>query len=73
MEYQRDDIYLCPGCGQFYDIDTDKLVEIPYWDMPASFALEVMSIRKKQFNPCHARRRSKFTKVRGQGFGKLGS
>ena len=48
MNYIRDDIYICPGCGQFFDEKTDKLVEVAYSDMPAEFALEVMQIRQRK-------------------------
>ncbi len=70
MEYIRDDIYFCEGCGQFFDIETDKLVEVPYWEMPAQWALTVMEIRKRKIKPCHVAKRSKAVKVKGKGFDK---
>lgn len=45
MSYIRDDVYFCHECGQFHDLITDKVVNIPYSEMPAEFALEVMKIR----------------------------
>lgn len=59
MSYIRNDIYYCPGCGEFFDDQTDKLVQIPYSDIPADFAVRVMSDRQKQFKTCHAQRRAK--------------
>ena len=55
--YTRDDVYYCPSCGEFYDIKTEQLVKIPYTEMPADFALEVMSARQAPFRVCHAKRR----------------
>lgn len=66
MQYMRDDIYFCEGCGEFYDIETDRLVEIPYWEIPAQFALTVMEIRKRQVNPCHIAKRAKATRIKGK-------
>jgi len=71
VDYIRDDIYYCPGCGRFFDELTDKLVEVPYTEMPADFALQVMSDRQQPFKPCHTRRRRKAQRKPGKGFAKL--
>lgn len=69
MSYLRDDIYICPECGQFFDCLSDVLVEVPYSEMPADFAIEVMSIRKKPSACRHKVRRSKKSKPgKGKGF-----
>ena len=68
-EYIRDDIYYCKGCGQFFDLVTDKLIEVPYSEMPADFALRVMNDRQQPFKPCHTRRRGKAKKT-AKGFDK---
>lgn len=70
ITYLRDDIYYCPGCGEFFDELTDKLVEVPYTEMPADFALEVMSVRQRPFRSCHAKRRVKRVKKTWRGFAK---
>jgi uncharacterized protein (UPF0371 family) len=43
--YYRDDIYLCLDCYNFHDIKTDKVVHVPYSEMPADLALELMKRR----------------------------
>lgn len=53
MQYQRDDIYFCEGCGQFFHDDTDEIVDVPLWEIPADFALAVMYARKQRFQFCH--------------------
>lgn len=73
VQYQRDDIYYCNGCGRFYDNLTDKLVHVELWELPAEFALEVMADRQQRYTFCHARKRAKAIKVKGRGFGKLSS
>lgn len=71
MKDTGEDAYLCEGCGWFYSIESDTLLEINYWDMPATVALTVMEIRSRQLNPCHIRKRSKVTRTRAKGFRKL--
>ena len=73
MEYDRNDIYLCEHCGQFFSNETDELVEVPYWDMPASLALTVMSTRKKQFQFCHLQKCLRISRLKKKGTGKTGS
>ena len=46
MTYFRDDIYICPDCGYFFDEQTNKMVDVPYSEMPAEVALEVMQVRQ---------------------------
>lgn len=69
MKYIRDDIYYCSKCGQFYDRKTHVLVHVPYTEMPAEFALKVMSDRQQPFRPCHAKRRANKARKDNQGFG----
>ena len=70
ITYLRDDIYYCPGCGEFFDEVTDKLVDVPYTEIPADFALEVMATRKRPFRSCHVRRGVKRVKKTWRGFAK---
>lgn len=63
ITYIREDIYYCKGCGHFFDIKSNELVNILYSEMPASFALKVMNDRQRPFRPCHARRRAKSKKT----------
>ena len=44
--FEREDVVFCACCGRFLDAETSLPVEIPYEEMPASFALQVMIIRK---------------------------
>jgi hypothetical protein len=67
--YTRDDIYYCAGCGEFFDLQTNERVEVPYTEMPAKFAMKVMSDRQRPFKPCHTRRRSSSRK-KTKGFDK---
>lgn len=69
MTYTRDDIYYCPGCGQFFDEATDQRVEVPYSEMPAEFALQVMNARKKRpSKSCHTKRSVKKSPKPKNGF-----
>lgn len=71
MKDTGEDAYFCEGCGYFYSIESDILLEIPYWEMPAFAALLAMDIRSRPFKLCHLRRRNrKISKTRGKGFGK---
>lgn len=67
MTYTRDDIYICPSCGYFFDEKTDKPVDVSYSEMPADFALEVMQVRQSKSKCNHKPKRHK-VKVRGKGF-----
>jgi len=40
--YMRDDIYLCTCCYQFFKMKTHEKVEVPYHQMPAELAMELM-------------------------------
>jgi hypothetical protein len=40
--YQRDDIYLCYCCYQFFKMRTHERVDVPYHEMPAELAMELM-------------------------------
>lgn len=53
MDYTRDDIYYCPGCGQFFDQLTDKLVDVSFEEMPLPFAAMVRRDRKNSSRECH--------------------
>lgn len=44
-KYQRDDIYLCLDCYNFHDCKTGKIVDVPYSEMPAKLAIELMKRR----------------------------
>lgn len=67
MNYIRHDIYICPDCGFFFDDRTNKLVDVPYSDMPAEFALEVMQIRQRK-SKCGHKSKVRKAKPRGKGF-----
>lgn len=58
--YGNMDIYYCSGCGQFFD-ESGNILLIPYTDMPAMFAIEVMGDRTKQ-GWCHPRWRKRKAK-----------
>ena len=61
MEFYRTmDVYYCSDCGQFFD-ELGNVVRIPYTDMPAMFAIEVMSDRTKH-GWCHPRGRKRTAK-----------
>lgn len=45
QKYQRDDIYLCEECWQFHNLKTDKVVDVPYTEMPADLAVFLMMKR----------------------------
>lgn len=45
--YQRDDIYYCDCCAEFYHSKTNQRVEIQFSEMPARFAAEVKARRVK--------------------------
>lgn len=69
--YEREDIYYCPDCGYFFDIETDKVVDIPYSEMPGVFAIEAMKARENNFTPCHSgqpSKRKRAKKPKGNGF-----
>jgi hypothetical protein len=53
MESNRTDIYYCPNCGYFFDRETGNLFDIAYTEMPAEFAIQVMSDRSIRFRVCH--------------------
>jgi hypothetical protein len=40
--YIRDDIYLCTCCCQFFNVNTRERVDVPYTEMPAELAMELM-------------------------------
>jgi hypothetical protein len=42
MKYLRDDIYLCVCCYQFFKVKTHEKVNVPYTEMPAELAMELM-------------------------------
>jgi hypothetical protein len=40
--YIRDDIYLCNCCYQFFNVNTRQRVDVPYTEMPAELAMQLM-------------------------------
>ena len=48
--YQRNDIYYCSCCANFYEKGTHKKVHIAYHELSAEMALEVMIDRQKIAN-----------------------
>jgi hypothetical protein len=55
--YGSIDIYYCSECGQFFD-ELARVIDIPYTEMPAKFAIQVMEDRLKQ-GWCHPRWRKR--------------
>jgi hypothetical protein len=53
MRYRINKAYYCSDCGLFYSRSSHLLVEVPYTEMPAEFALKVMEDRQKTFKPCY--------------------
>jgi hypothetical protein len=43
--YERDDIYLCCCCHQFFNMKTHEKVNVSYTEMPAELAMELMISR----------------------------
>lgn len=58
-DYLSSNTFYCSGCGCFFDVETDELVDMPYVEMPATFALQVMQDRQRGFAICHLKQRSK--------------
>lgn len=65
--YQRDDIYYCDCCAEFYDIKTHELVNLKISDIPLDMALLVMDARKKRKVNNH---RSPNPRRKPRGFGR---
>lgn len=59
--YRSVDVFYCSECGQFFD-DLGRVVQIPYTDMPADFAIKVMLDRQKSVGWCHPRWRKRKAK-----------
>jgi hypothetical protein len=59
--YSNIDIYYCNGCGQFFN-ELGRVIEIPYTEMPARFAIQVMDDRQKLVGWCHPRWRRRKAK-----------
>lgn len=57
--YLRDDIYFCDCCAQFFDIKIDQPVDVPYSEMPAEFAVDLMQYRATLGNKQHKKKRKK--------------
>jgi len=65
MKYARPDIYLCECCGQFFNVDTDAPVHVPYEEMPAEVAIKVMLLRQDAaVEPDHKPKRPRGTKAK---------
>ncbi len=45
-KFLRDDIYYCGCCGKFFSDVTDEEVKVPFEEMPAALAIQVMSDRQ---------------------------
>lgn len=45
--YQREDIYYCDCCAEFYDLKTNQKVEVEFSEMPVCFAAQVRKKRQK--------------------------
>lgn len=58
--FQRDDIYFCDCCLEFYDRRTHVKVDVPYTEMPAELAVTLLTARMgaKAKRP-HRQRRKK--------------
>jgi hypothetical protein len=72
--YIRDDIYYCDCCGQFYDIKTDRRVELnldDYAESVPGFVRKVMADRERIASQpnrtTHVMRRRKSKSSRGFG------
>ena len=59
MKTNHVELYYCPHCGYFIDMKQTRIYDIPYTDMSAKLALEVMSDRQKTTRPCHMNFRTK--------------
>ncbi len=60
--YSSIKIYYCNECGQFFN-ELGRVIDIPYTEMPASFAIQVMDDRQKSVAWCHPRWRKRKTKA----------
>lgn len=55
--YERDDIFYCPGCGNFFDIATEKQVEVDLNTLSdRNFVASVMRDRKKAKRCTHLKK-----------------
>lgn len=54
--YMRDDIYLCFCCYQFFKMKTHEKVDVPYYQMPAELAMELM-IKRATFSKSKRKRK----------------
>lgn len=66
MMFEREDLYFCEGCGQFFDDQTDEIVEVPLWEIPADFALAVMYARRRRFQFCHIQKCLRAARVKNK-------
>jgi len=66
-EFQRDDIYYCDCCAEFYDIKTHELVNLKISDIPLDMALLVLAARQKLKGNNHHHPK---TRRKPRGFGR---
>lgn len=59
-QYVRDDIYLCADCGKFHSLADDSVVDVPYSEMPAQVAINVMSYRQELATKSLKKRKKRF-------------
>jgi hypothetical protein len=64
METNRSEFCYCSGCGYFFDTEKNKILDVTYTKMSASFALQVMSDRQKKLRPCHLSYRNKLPRIK---------
>lgn len=68
----RDDIYVCPCCGWFFDNETNKPVEVDLNEFPdADFRESVLEARRrarKEGSQCGYKPKSKKAKAAKRGF-----
>jgi hypothetical protein len=54
--YRRNDVYLCYCCYQFFDDRTHAKVDVPYHEMPAELAMQLM-IKRAEFTQKKGRKK----------------
>jgi hypothetical protein len=66
-KFLRDDIYYCNCCGKFFSEMTDEEVQVPFEEMPAALAIQVMADRQNSEKDDYKTQRSSRRKPRGFG------
>lgn len=67
-KFLRDDIYYCGCCGKFFSDVTDEEVKVPFEEMPAALAIQVMTDRQNSEKDDYKTQRT--TRRSPRGFGK---